>query len=141
MDKMKKAKHTKQKENHQEKLRELQYLDQQIKGFEERLMQVEQQILEVNIIIENLSELKDVKAGTEILVPLANGIFATAELKDAKMLKVNVGGGAVTEKSVDDTKNMLKNQIKEIEEYKDELFLQLQQMVNHASQVQKEMRS
>lgn len=115
---------------------ELQMLDSQIKQLEQQMIQMEQQIFEVNEIIQSLSDIKEVKSGTEILVPVANGIFTTAEIKDTKNLKVNVGAGITVEKTVEETKEMLKDQQKNIETYRDEVFLQLQQMVSKASFLQ-----
>ena len=119
-----------------EKLLELQSLDAQIKQIEEQMVQIEEQIFEVDSLIDNLHEIKNVKAGEEILVPVANGIFIKAKIENTSNLKVNIGSGVVVDKTLDETIDMLKEQIKNIEKYKDEIFLQLQQMISQASQVQ-----
>jgi prefoldin alpha subunit len=119
-----------------EKLLELESLDGQIKQIEEQMIQIEEQMLEVGFLIENLSEIKNIKAGEEILVPLANGIFIKARIADLNSLKVNVGSGVVVDKTLDETIEMLKEQIKNIEKYKDEIFSHLQQMISQASHLQ-----
>lgn len=119
-----------------EKLLELQNLDSQIKQVEDQMVQIEEQILEVANLIESLKEISNVKKGEEILVPVANGIFLKAKIEDTENLKVNVGSGVVVDKTLNETIDMLKTQIKNIEQYKDEMFAQLQQMINHASQLQ-----
>jgi len=123
----------------QERLMELQYLDSQIKQSEEQMTQIETQIAELNDVIMNLSEIKDMKPGSEILLPIANGIFAEAEIKNVKKLRVNVGAGVVTEKTPEQTTEMLKEHLNKIESYKEEMFMQLQAMVNQASLIQKEL--
>lgn len=120
---------------------ELQMIDAQIKQFEQQLMQIEEQNMGVSMVIESLAELTEVKTGCEILVPVANGIFAKAQIKDTKTLSVNVGGGAVVEKTVEETKQMLKKQAKDIEKYKEEAILHLQQMIAQAAAIQKELKS
>jgi prefoldin alpha subunit len=123
-------------ESRREKLLELQFLDGQIKQAEQQISQVEEQIFEVNSLIDSLSELKTAKKGQEILVPVANGIFIKAKIEDKESLKVNVGGGVVVEKTIDNTIEMLKEQIRNIETYKNEIFVQLQQLVAQASDIQ-----
>lgn len=125
-----------EKKERREKLLELQMLDQQIKQIEEQMANIEGQVFEVNNLIENLSELKSMKDNQEILVPVANGIFMKANIKDSNNLKVNVGSGVVVEKTLDETKEMLKEQIKSIETYKEEMFLELQKLVMKASHIQ-----
>jgi prefoldin alpha subunit len=124
------------KNSRREKLLELQYLDSQIKQIEQQMTQVEEQIFEVDSLIENLSELKETKKGQELLVPVANGIFLKANIEDVKNLKVNVGGGVVVEKTIDETVEMLKEQIRNIEIYKNEMLMQLQELIAHASLLQ-----
>ncbi len=124
------------KQKRREKLLELQMFDQQIKQLEDQMRRIEEQILEINTLIDSISELKTVKTGQEILVPVANGIFANAKIDDTKILKVNVGGGVVVEKTIDETINMLKDQIKSVEGYREEMFLELQKIVMKASELQ-----
>lgn len=126
-------------EKRKESLLALQMLDQQIKQTEQQMMVLEQQIFEINAVVAGLLELKDVKSGQEILVPVANGVFAEAVIKDTKMLKVNVGGGVVTEKTLEQTIEMLQSQLENIESYKDEMLSALQQMVKQAASIQKEI--
>jgi len=127
------------KKERREKLLELQVLDSQIKQIEEQMSRIEEQIFEVNSLIENLSELKNVKNGQEILVPVANGIFVKASVTDVNNIKVNVGSGVVVEKTLEETKEMLKEQIKSIDNYKDEMFAELQKLVIKASEIQAEI--
>lgn len=119
-----------------DKLLELQTLDTQIKQYEEQLMQLEEQIFEINSIIENLIEIENTPLNTEILVPIANGIFVKAKISDKDNLKVNVGASVVVDKTSIETTDMLKEQLKQIETYKNDLFLQLQTLVKHASYIQ-----
>lgn len=124
------------KNSRREKLLELQFLDNQIKQIEEQISKIEEQIFEVDSLIESIAEIKVTDKGQEILVPMANGIFIKAKVEDAKNLKVNVGAGVVVEKTADETITMLKEQTKSMEEYKNEIFMQLQKMVAQASVIQ-----
>ena len=118
---------------------ELQYLDATIKQMDSQMIQIEEQINEINNTVASLNDLKDVKEGTEILVPIHTGIFAKAKIEKVEKLRVNVGAGIVAEKSVDDTIKMLQDQVKNVEDYRDQNFLQIQQMVARATEIQKSM--
>ena len=119
-----------------EKLLELQTLDAKIKQIEDGLVNIENQIIEINLVIECIKEISNVKPDSEALVPLANGIFIKAKIADTQMLKVNIGSNTVVEKSNEETQQMLKDQLKSIEEYKDELMRDIQKLVNQASIIQ-----
>lgn len=129
----------KENDQRQESLMQLQMLDSQIKQTEQQLMQMEQQTMELTETIDNLVEFKNVKVGSEIFVPIANGIFAKAEIKDVMDLNVNIGAGIVTKKSIDETKEMLDKHLLEMNSYKDEVFSQLQNMVQYAKELQKQL--
>ena len=133
------AKEKEEGKSRREILLELQFLDSQIKQAEQQMSQAEEQIFEVNILIDSLCELKTAKRGQEILVPVANGIFIKAKIEDKDLLKVNVGGGVVVEKTIDGTIEMLRAQVKNIEKYKDETFAQLSGLVAQASSLQSEI--
>lgn len=119
-----------------EKLLELQSLDAKIKQIEGGLLNLENQIMEINMIIDSLIELEAVTADSEILVPVSNGIFVKAKIIDSKNLKVNVGANTIVEKTNDETREMLKEQMRNVENYKNELFSELQSLVKYASTIQ-----
>jgi len=119
-----------------EKLLELQSLDTKIKQLEDGLVALENQIIEVNMVIDSLKDLQAVKENSEILVPLSNGIFVKAKVFDTDNLKVNVGANTIVEKTNEETQEMLKEQIRNIDNYKNELFTELQTLVKHASTIQ-----
>lgn len=122
-----------------EKLLELQSLDAKIKQLEDGLVHLEEQIIEVNLIVESLKDLEQVKIDSEILVPVSNGIFVKAKIIDTQNLKINVGANTIVEKTNSEAQIMLKEQIKSIENYKNDLFSELQTLVKHASTIQTEV--
>jgi prefoldin alpha subunit len=107
---------------------ELQMLIQQITQMQQQLEELEKQIMEVNNIQSSLEDLKKVKPGTEIEVPIANGIFAKAEIKNNKTLKVNVGSGVIVTKTIDETKALLEGQIKNIINYREQIMAEMQKI-------------
>ena len=134
------AKQDKQKDL-QQKYMELQVLDQQIRQIHQQMQAVEQQAAEIEFINMTLDELSKSKIDSETLVPLSSGIFVKAQLRDNKIVHVNVGGNTVVEKSIPDTKAMLDRQIIELRKMQEELTKQVAEANKKAEQKQLELQS
>ncbi|MCH8003229.1 MAG: prefoldin subunit alpha [Nanoarchaeota archaeon] len=91
---------------------EFQELDQKIKQLEQQNSQLSTQLTDLTATVQNLDDIKSIKNGTEILVPISGGIYAKAELKDSKKFIVNVGSNITTVKDVDSTKNLIETQVR-----------------------------
>ena len=87
-----------------------------------------------------LDDLKNTKTGTEILVPLASGIFVKAELKDNKDLAVNVGADTVVKKDVGEAKKLITNQLEEITKIQQDLTENMEKLQSSAQNIQKELQ-
>ncbi len=105
----------------QQKYMEIQMLEQQLKMLQNQLFKMDEQIIEIRLALENLDDIKSTPKGKELLVPLTQGIFLKSELKDNEKLIVNVGANVTVEKTVEETKDLLKKQITEISKYREEI--------------------
>jgi prefoldin alpha subunit len=92
---------------------------------QQHLQELDGQLEQLAHVAEGLGDFGKLTAGDEMLVPLASGIFAVAELKE-KSLRVNVGAKVVVEKSADDTKKIILDQIKDLEKVQGNLQFQLE---------------
>ena len=97
-------------EDTQRKYIEIQILEQQIKQIQKNLEILNQQIFELNMISNSLTEIKKTKIGQELLVPLGSGIFIKTELKDNNEILTNVGSDVVVSKTNAETKTFIKSQ-------------------------------
>lgn len=118
------------------KYMELQMLDSQIKQIQAQAQALEAQVIEVEKISQSLDELGNVKVGTEMFAPVAQGIFAKAELKENRELLVSVGGAAAVEKPIPDVKQMLAAQVSEIRKLQQEMAKQLEKLAFEADRVE-----
>jgi prefoldin alpha subunit len=75
---------------------------------------LEQHIHELLIVEDCLNNVKDLKKGNKILVPLGSGIFVNGNLEDNNEVLLNVGGGVVVKKNFEDAKSLVSKQIEEI---------------------------
>ncbi|MBU0461420.1 MAG: prefoldin subunit alpha [Nanoarchaeota archaeon] len=123
----------------QQRYIEYQMFEQQMKAMQEQMEKFDQQIIEICSIAEQLEDLKKTKVNSDILVPIANGIFVKGKLLDNKDVLVNVGAGVTVKKTVDDTAKLLKSQAEEIEKYKLQVAAQIEMMRRKGQQLEEEL--
>jgi len=129
------------KEKVQEKYIELQIIEQHIKQLQKQIQMVESQITELATAHEALEDFKKLQAGTKILVPISNGIFAKAEVKDTKELIVNVGANVTVNKDVEAAKSLIQEQIDEMKSFQERVILDLQNLGEKGSSLETELQS
>jgi prefoldin alpha subunit len=138
-----KQEHKHNEEQHkklQEKYLELQLVDQQMKQLQKQVEAVEKQVGEIEEVNQSLDELAKSKTGSEMWVPISNGIFLKAKLEDNQKLGVNVGGNTVVTKDIPSTKKMLEEQAVEMRKFQEEMVGQFQKMAERAAELQSELQ-
>lgn len=110
----------------QKKFYAFQLLEEETKSLYNQLVKFDEQLISITNIQNDLETFSKTKVDTEMLVPVANGIFAKAKVVDTKEFIVNVGSGVAVNKNVDDTKKLLETQAIEIQNYKVQLSAQIQ---------------
>lgn len=103
----------------QELMFKLSMFEQQIRQLQQQIQAVEQGIVEISTLSHGLDELKG-SEGKEIFAPIGRGIFAKTKLLSEE-LTVDIGGGNFVKKSIDDTKGIINEQIKKLEDVKKDL--------------------
>ena len=120
----------------QELYMKMQQLGMQMQNIHQQLQAVDQQIQDILATEDALIDLEKTPIGTEILVPIATGIFARAKLEDNKDVLINVGASVNSEKPIKDTVSMVKNQLSELESIRLELASNLEEVNNELSRLQ-----
>lgn len=111
---------------------EFQMLSQHIKQLEEKTTALNNQLMDLAVTNQSLEEMKKLKQGTEILVPLSSGIYTKAEIKDSKNVIVNVGSNVTTVKDIDSTKKLIEAQIEDVKNLHERLVNELQNNTSKA---------
>ncbi len=127
-------------EDVQKKYMQLQMYEQQTSQMQQHIEQMDQQAAELAQVAENLREIKDVKEGTEILVPMAGGVFIRATLQKPEHVLVNVGASSTVQKPIDDAKAMVEDQLGELMAYREKAAEQLMTMVKSAQKTHEELK-
>jgi len=100
---------------------------------------ISKQVIELNELKINLTEFLNSKSG-ESLISFGKGIYTKAELKN-KELYVNIGSGIVVKKSVEDTIRVIDEQTARLEEMKNSLLKEMENLnirVQELAQEEKE---
>ena len=114
-------------DNLQQKYFQMQMIGTQMKQIEQQLESVGNQIMELQFMKDSLDEIPQSKIDSEILVPVGNGIFAKASLKNNEDVIVSVGAGVAVKKSFKDTAEMIDSQINDMRNVESQLISKLEQ--------------
>ncbi|MBS3112745.1 prefoldin subunit alpha [Candidatus Woesearchaeota archaeon] len=123
----------------QEKYLQLQMMSQQIKATQEQLISLDKQEQQLIDTLETLEVFKQSQINSEILTPVATGIFAKAELKNNTNLIVNVGANTAVEMNIEHTKELIFTQIEEVKKVHEQLSGDLQKLGTEAHKLEHEV--
>ena len=130
----------KEKEKKLQKLYlQFQILEQHIKQMQQQTSALHAQLIELVSATQSLDYLKNVRPGTEILVPISSGVYAKAEIKDNENLVVNVGAQTTVSKNIIDTKKIIESQIDEMRKLQEQMAEELERLTNQAALIEREM--
>jgi len=118
----------------QEYIMKMQMMQQEAGAIEERMQVFDQQIEEMQSIKSSLDDLEKRKEGDEFLANLGKGIFIKTEIK-SKELFVNTGKSIVVKKNIQDTLEVLDEQIKKLMHGKQELLKRIEEIQEEMSKM------
>lgn len=101
----------------QKKYMEFQTIGQRSKEMQESLLNLDHQINELRKLEEGLETINKSEINDEILVSLGAGTYIKTKLIDNKKILMNVGSNTVTKKTIEDSIELVKSQIKELDEF------------------------
>lgn len=118
----------------QEKMMQVNMLEQEARQFEQQIMYIEQQIMELRLLALHLDEIKKAKPKSEILASVGRNIFIKTELA-SKELYVDIGAKTVVKKEIDETKKIIENDISQLERARDNIKKEFEMIINEISRV------
>ncbi len=128
------------KEEIRQKYSQYKAIEEHVSSLAAQAEEVRGKLVEIEYLLQSLDSLKGVSEGTPILAPLSSGIFLRAFAGNTDRLLVNVGMGTVVEKSVEDTKSLLKGQRKGLEELRQAVAAELSEYSRASEALEKELR-
>ncbi len=110
----------------QQLIMQLVSLQEEAKRIEATIQDIDARAQEFQDLKQSVEKLED-EQGKDILAPVGRGIFFKSELKEKK-LYVNVGSDIVVKKNPKQAAEIVGNQIKELENLRDNLFSEMQKI-------------
>lgn len=118
----------------EEKLLQLQLLQQEARKLEQELVNLEARKIELEMVVNSLDEISNQKSD-EVLIPIGNGVFVRGVIRDKENVLVNVGANVVMSKSVAEAKELVESQRREISTVQEELRKELVQYLNEINNI------
>lgn len=128
------------KEELQQKYLELQEISTQLKQLQQQISNLEAQLMEMQKVKETLADLEKLNSKKDILVPVANGVYAKAELNQNQNVLINIGADLIVEKNFGDAKKIIEEQIEEINKLIGEMNIELKNGAIGLQYMQKEFQ-
>lgn len=128
------------KERLQEMYAEYQMLMQQMQQLQQNLQELQRHVSDLGKLKRNLNEISLINVDTETLVPLGNGIFLHAELKDNKNIVMNVGSEAFVDKTIDEAKETIEKQIGEVTNVVLQMEQEMEKTAHRIEEIQEEFQ-
>lgn len=123
-----------------QKLFDLQLADKQLEQLKEHLERMDNQLSQVAAMRTSLEEFKELEGNEELMVPIANGVFAKAVLKSKEQVRVNVGNGVVVNKTIDQAIALITTQIEQMAAYREQMLDQFNSLIQKAEGLAKELQ-
>lgn len=116
-----------------------QIFEQQINAINQQLQAIEKALTDMNSISMGLDEVK-VSVGKEILAQVGNGIFTRARLESDELM-IDVGERNFVKKSIPETKKLIAGQMEKLEDTKDKLNQELNEINKELTKTMMEYES
>jgi len=124
-----------------QKYMELQLLQNQLMQVQKQIQALDAQAGEMDAVQEVLEDFAVSKVGSDMFVTLTPGLYVKAKLEVNDSVLLNVGGGAVVQKSIPDAKKIVAEQGTELRKLQDELSEQMRKIAEQAGKTQEELRA
>lgn len=123
----------------QELLFKFSMYERQIRELQQQIEAISRGIIELGSLNLGLDELVG-NEGKEIYAPMGKGIFVKAKLISEE-LNVDIGNGNIVKKSIPETKELIEEQIKKLEDVKKELEKNFEQLGREITKVMNQAQS
>jgi len=121
------------------KILQLNMLDQELKKLEQGAMEIEKHLYELQLTQNALEDLRS-KGNSEVMIPLAGGIFVKGKIEDASKVLVHVGNKILAKKSIGDAKKILEKQMDKMMDNKKIVEEDLNSIVREMTALEEQVR-
>ncbi|MFH1105835.1 MAG: prefoldin subunit alpha [Candidatus Aenigmatarchaeota archaeon] len=122
-----------------QKLMLYQFLKSSVESFYAQLQDVNNKIMEMNVAVNVIDEIRKLKAGEDLLIPIGAGCFIASKSDKVDEILVSLGADVISKKNSEEAKDVLKSRLKEFEKAQKELSAQLQTLSTQLQALEPEM--
>ena len=122
-----------------EKYMELQMFEQSLNHLQQKKQTLEHQMNEFEALKESLKDIKNSKKDSPMYSPLGSGVFIKSEIKDTDNVMVNVGSNVVIERTIEDSKGLVEEQIKELDNMIKQLVKEIKEGMTKSNKLGSEL--
>ncbi len=126
-------------EDLQKKYLEYQFLQRVINQMHQKKAIIQNQINEFSGLMENLDNIKKSKKDSSMYAAIGSGVFVKAELKETNNVLVNIGSNVVIERSNEDSKKLVDNQLKELSNLSKKIDKEIESSIERSNVLEKEL--
>ncbi len=126
-------------EEKQQKLIELQILNQQAEYIRNQIINMCEQVENLQRLREGLKHIGQEKLNNDMFAPLSSGVFIKASLKDTEEVLVAVGAGVFVKKEINEVIEMLQEQEERMGLLLNQTKLEFENFAKSASEIEKEL--
>ncbi len=109
---------------------ELNAYQQQAEVLQQQIDSLNATITELSVAMDTLSTIKG-EDNKETLVPIGAGSFLITELKNTEEVIIGLGAGVAVKKKIDDAKDTITEQKKELEELREKMSSDLEKITQY----------
>jgi prefoldin alpha subunit len=113
---------------------ELRLLEQTAEAVQSRVNMVNAVMTDLTYANMTLEGLEKEKENAELLVPIGGNSYVKARLESKDKLVVGIGAGVSIEKTLPETKEVVKNRVEELEKTRTSLQMQFSQVVDRINE-------
>ena len=124
----------------QRKIIELNMLDQRCKQIQQQVNVVDQQLTELQLLENNINEVKKIENNSETLSQLGQGIFVKSKVNKIDEVFIDIGSKIVVKKNVEDAKELIKKRIEQVMNIRELILQELSNMILTIQILEKEIQ-
>jgi prefoldin alpha subunit len=120
---------------------ELRFLEQTAEALQSRLNMINAVITDLTYAGMTLTALENEKEGSELLVPMGGNSYVKARLESPDRLIVGMGAGVAVEKTLPESKEVMKKRQEELENTRMSMRQQFVQVVDRTKELREKIES
>ncbi|MCX6815853.1 MAG: prefoldin subunit alpha [Candidatus Aenigmarchaeota archaeon] len=123
----------------QAKYVQYQVLRQQLQAYAEERNVIEQRLQELNMTIDALHKLEDVKSTNEMWSTLGSGTFIMSDIKDTEKVLISLGAGVVSKEKKERAIEILQGRMEEINTFGAQVVGEMNKMASQLHALEKDL--